>query len=150
MSLPSAWPTSPSSPFQPPIHPIIHSTTPLSHQSELLLLLKKHRKADNSSINQQPTNDGHDHSRHGNDARVREDNREGCASSHYQLPLFRAQGRLRQKKKHTQPHNHQKPRAEAAQIQHRRARALDKVIRVRAVAADPVGHGCQHVGGHHE
>ena len=65
-------------------------------------------------------------------------------------PQKEKKGRKRKKKKHTNPHHHQEPRAEPAQVQHRGARALDKVVRVRAVAAYPVGHGRQHVRRHHE
>ena len=54
-------------------------------------------------------------------------------------------------KKHTKTHHDEKPRAESTQVQHGGARGtLDKVVRVRAVAAYPVGHGRQHVRGHDE
>ena len=52
--------------------------------------------------------------------------------------------------RHTNTHDHQESGAESTQIQNRRAGALDEVVWVRAVAAYPVGHGRQHVGGDNE
>lgn len=46
----------------------------------------------------------------------------------------------------TYSHNHQEPGKEAAEVQHAGARALDKVIRVGAAGADPVGQRGEDVG----
>jgi hypothetical protein len=52
--------------------------------------------------------------------------------------------------KHTNTHHNQEPRAKPSQVKHRGARALNKVIRVGAVAADPVRYGRQYIRGDNE
>lgn len=50
----------------------------------------------------------------------------------------------------THSHDNKETGTEAAKVEDGAAGALDKVIRVGTAAADPVGHGGQHVGGDDE
>lgn len=49
-------------------------------------------------------------------------------------------------KRPTNSHHHKESSQEPPQVEHRGARTLDKVIRVGAATADPVGDGRDHIG----
>ena len=54
---------------------------------KILLLPKKHRKADNSPINQQPANNRHRHRRNGNQTAMSQRDRESYAKSPHTLAI---------------------------------------------------------------
>lgn len=120
---------------------------------KLLLLLEESSKADNSPVNQQPSNNGHDHGGVSDDAGMREQYRQSYFSLIVSMEtpnLNFFAGCVFVSNRHTNTHDYQESGAESTQIQNRRPRALDEVVWVRAVAAYPVGHRRQHVGGYHE
>lgn len=93
---------------------------------ELLLLGEKHAEADDGSVNQQATNYGHDHRLDLDETGMREDDREGHS------------------------HDDKEAGKEATKVEDGSARALNEVIGVGAVAADPVGYRGEHIGGDDE
>lgn len=48
------------------------TSTTVPSALELLLLLEEHAKADDGAVDQEPTDDGHDHGLHRDDATVRQ------------------------------------------------------------------------------
>jgi len=90
--------------------------------SKFLLLLEEHAEADYGAVDEQATDDAHDHGAHVNHLRVSEDGGKGDT------------------------HDHEEARDEAPQVEDRISRALDEVVRVGHAGADPVRYRGDHVG----
>lgn len=98
----------------------------VARRLEILLFVEEHAEADDGAVDEKTTNDGHNHGLDCNETGVGEDDRQGHA------------------------HDNKEAGKEAPQVKNSSAGALDKVIRVGAVAADPVGNGGDHIGGDDE
>jgi hypothetical protein len=90
---------------------------------KLLFLLEEETEADDGAVDEQAAYYGHDHGLDVDDAGMRKDNRQGNA------------------------HDNKEASQEPAEVENGSAGALDKVIGVGALAADPVGDGSEDIGG---
>lgn len=98
----------------------------ISFLLKLLFFLEEHAEADDGSVNQQAAGDGHDHGFDSDEIGMREDGGKGDT------------------------HNNEKASEKSPYVKNGSAAALDKVIRIRASAADPVRQRREDVRGDDE